>query len=122
MVLVWPQVGGTVLTLHLPTHPPHPPLTPPLTPAGASCLAPGWRHSSHASLTHAPTTTTHPSPSPLPCRRLGDNQLTGTIPETWGSAGSFPHLTALALDNNTLAGTLPRLWSRPNVMRFLQEL
>ena len=66
-----------------------------------------------------PRTRSHALPNR---RRLGDNELTGTIPETWGSAGSFPHLTALALDNNTLTGTLPRLWSRPNVMRFLQEL
>ena len=43
-------------------------------------------------------------------RYLNDNQLTGSIPVTWGEPGAFPQLSLLRVDSNRLDGTLPAAW------------
>ena len=35
------------------------------------------------------------------------NDLSGTLPASWGTNGSLPQLTALKLSGNALTGTLP---------------
>ena len=40
--------------------------------------------------------------------RLDDNQLTGTLPATWGNATMWPQLQLLNLTGNPLSGTRSR--------------
>lgn len=58
----------------------------------------------------------HPSPS-SPLRYLNDNQLSGSLPASWGGPGAFPQLSLLRLDDNRLTGGLPASWgSLPNLL------
>jgi hypothetical protein len=50
--------------------------------------------------------TRHPHVPRLPCRTLYGNQLTGTIPATFGSLAA---LSSLNIANNNLGGTIPDL-------------
>ncbi len=43
---------------------------------------------------------------------LGNNQLTGTLPASWGDDSEFETLRTLSLENNRLSGTLPPAWGR----------
>lgn len=51
----------------------------------------------------------------LPClyRRLGGNQLSGTLPEAWACCGGFPLVYYMSLASNNLSGTLPPSWAPP---------
>lgn len=73
-------------------------------------------------ITRQPIPILNLTPHPCPCSRLGNNRLSGTIPEAWGAPGTFPRLRTLGLDNNTLSGTLPAAWGQPAVGCYLQEL
>ena len=43
--------------------------------------------------------------------RMDENMLTGQVPEEWGAADAFPGgLTVLSLFNNQLTGTLYNSW------------
>ena len=48
--------------------------------------------------------------APAACRYLNDNDLTGTIPASWGIPGAFPALSLLRIDSNALTGSLPGAW------------
>lgn len=41
---------------------------------------------------------------------LSSNQLTGPLPEEWGSNGAWPELKQLAMGSNRLTGTIPDSW------------
>ena len=41
---------------------------------------------------------------------MNDNDLSGTIPPSWGSPGAFPQLSLLRIDSNALTGSLPVAW------------
>jgi len=38
------------------------------------------------------------------CSRLHNNQLTGTLPPSWGTNSSMPHLRVASLQGNKLSG------------------
>ena len=53
-----------------------------------------------------------------------DNQLTGGLPEEWGSyeLEGLPALRVLNLSNNPLGGTLPYQWSQQQAFPSLKTL
>jgi hypothetical protein len=51
------------------------------------------------------------SPSEPLLLSLAENQLTGTLPASWGSTGNlFNYLTSLDLHSNNLNGSIPATW------------
>ena len=55
--------------------------------------------------------------------RLDENMLTMRVPEAWGAADAFPGgLTVLTLFNNQLTGTLYNSWGSPHAFTSLQLL
>lgn len=53
---------------------------------------------------------------------LGSNQLTGTLPDTWGSTTAMFGLQQLLLTSNQLGGSLPSEWGRPGRWPALTSL
>lgn len=51
--------------------------------------------------------------APVLHRRLGGNQLSGTLPEAWACCGGFPLVFYMSLASNNLSGTLPPSWAPP---------
>lgn len=41
---------------------------------------------------------------------LDANLLSGTLPDTWGSGGSFPAIANITLAGNNLSGSIPASW------------
>lgn len=98
-----------------------PPLPEPWAILRLSCpAAPHARRHPHP-CQHAPLCLLLPLPTP-PCSRLSNNSLAGTLPEQWGTPGSFPKLSVLSLDRNNLTGGIPDIWGAEKAMTELQEL
>lgn len=58
----------------------------------------------------------------LSCRRASNNNLSGTLPPSWGTNSSLPRLRVAALHGNRFTGTLPADWASPDAMQALEEL
>lgn len=50
------------------------------------------------------------------------NGLSGTLPDSWGTAGAFPSLGDVYLHRNKLGGTLPAAWAAPGSLPNLRWL
>ena len=53
---------------------------------------------------------------------LDDNDITGTLPQSWGFRGSFSLLVDLLLGNTGIGGTLPVGWTAPDAFVNLLQL
>lgn len=53
---------------------------------------------------------------------LSFNQLTGSLPEEWGSSQSLPAVRELLLTSNQLSGSLPPAWGGPSRFADLASL
>ncbi len=53
---------------------------------------------------------------------LTSNQLGGFLPPAWGGSARFPNLTSLQLGTNQIAGSLPFTWSKPGVVSHPRQL
>ena len=45
---------------------------------------------------------------------LQGNRLGGALPGNWGSAGYWPALKTLRLEDNAFTGPVPAFWTRPD--------
>ena len=54
---------------------------------------------------------------------LDANLLSGTLPDTWGSKGSFASITNITLASNNLRGSIPASWGTdPNGKSAFRKL
>ena len=53
---------------------------------------------------------------------LHSNQLTGTLPATWGQAEAWSNLTTMAIFKNSLSGTIPASWAEAGAFPVMEEL
>ena len=53
---------------------------------------------------------------------LTSNQLGGSLPPAWGGSARFSNLTSLQLGANQIAGSLPFTWSKPGVVPHPRSL